>query len=287
MPLELLGPQGYLNSQQNSSMREMGLITAGDCTLNLQGKNRISLSEFDSLRTFSWIGLRSSGDLDALKSVLRLNYGHLEKLNLDLVSEFHDEDDYSFHAGNILDLHTGNDNTIFPFLTELSLDSIPFEGSEAKLVRAFNMHKLSRLSLRQCTGWEELLSQAMEAGRLDSLVSLEVSFLIDGSEAGYIWNLVKDSNNLRDLYISLLADPNYRPNPFKELARMELRLTRLVYHTRAPHVFDDDGNDDDNDEDCDWDEADPFPVEDQWWQADHPYATLKCLGLSCRGPILV
>ena len=112
----------------------------------------------------------------------------------------------------------GNDEVKFPALKELSLDSIIFDESEKELVHALNINNLACLTLRECCGWEELLTQALKAGQLDELASLEITYLIDGSDISCIWDLSKHTKVLKDLYISLLADSSSdRLNPFAKL----------------------------------------------------------------------
>lgn len=65
VPPHILGPDGYFNLKQ-SDINDLELITAGNCPIHLQGNRPIDLEAFVHLRSFSWTGLWSRGDLNAL-----------------------------------------------------------------------------------------------------------------------------------------------------------------------------------------------------------------------------
>lgn len=163
-----------------------------------------------------------------------------------------------------------------------------FGLGKKELGYALNFSKLSSLTLRQCSGWEALLHHA-KTSRLDELLSLEVTHLLDGSQISYIWALLDYTKSLKDLYISLLGE-DCNPSPFAVLSEKKTRLARLIYHTRGPShrakVFDD--NDSDDSDEVDFDEPDIFLGDcPGLLQTDHPLAGLECLGLSCGLETLV
>jgi hypothetical protein len=285
-----MGPNGYFNTHQHTSLRGIELITAGDCTVN---QNPMNLKAFAYIERFSWTGPWSIANFDDLRGVLSKNADHLERLHLDFVSQSrdigHGGQYQSFIASYIFNLEPGEDQTIFPSLRELSLCSIAFDGSEKKLLDTLNILGLSSLALRQCPGWEDLLAEATNDGPLDSLLSLEITYSVDGSNISCIWELLPHTKSITDLYVSVLHGD--QPSPFTALAKMQIRLTRLIYHTRKPYeanYSESDEPDEFDYDDMEYDDTHPFLEEDiTWWQPSHPCAELQCLGLSCNLPDLV
>ena len=179
VPHQILGDRGYMKNKQ-SSIESISLITGGACPINTDGENPTDLSAFRSLRDFSWTGLQSSQEFDALSRALKNSSKHLKKLRLDFVNwSEEDLDEYddsgSFFASQVLKLSAGQFEIMFPALETLSLSAVSLENAGKELVYALNFSRLSSLTLRHCPGSEEFLNAVIDLGQTIRLSLLEVA----------------------------------------------------------------------------------------------------------------
>lgn len=286
---QILGPTGYLNSKQNK-LAVINLVTMGMCEINERGNSPIELGQFSCPRDISWIGMWSDRDLAALNTALKTNANHLRRLELDFVNMSLDPYKHSYLASRILELPVDQCKVRFPSLRALSLSSVSLEASHKELAYALNIHKLSSLTLRNCPGWEVLLTSAMERGHNRNLSSIEVVYHRDTWKPAipilmaFFW----PAPCLKDLFVSL----SFPGHTFElwNVAKNQSGLTRFVYHEKT-WQFRESGSDDG---DLEVDNINlSLSTEDVKWLTlsgpEHPFAGSRseCLGLSCDLMILV
>jgi hypothetical protein len=85
VPQDLLGPGGYLPTRQ-CKIEDLSLLTSDPCILpHHDWEWQMSLTQFKSRKTFSWIGGLSREDFDELRDMFRSQASKLEVLKIDLL----------------------------------------------------------------------------------------------------------------------------------------------------------------------------------------------------------
>lgn len=226
----------------------LSLVTNFLCTDRREGFNQLDLSTFTKLRAFSWIGLHSEEDFEALKGCLRDNATHLQALTLDLIDcqqndfwsldsgETNDEipDLNNFFATDVMCLGQDSPGLHFPTLELLSLSEVSFKTAERSLASAFNFSRLQKLRLWNCPGMIELLDDVANSYHALPLVSLELVIDIHHAETlpeMEVSRFLQTISGLRDLYLSLYV---WDWEPVLEAVMNHLSsLKRLVLHGRG------------------------------------------------------
>lgn len=189
IPLNILSPGGYLPTHQ-SSLRRLFLSTSGSCDRALVRSSPLDLSNFRHLSEFSWTGLQSKTDFDALRVCLGAARKHLQSLDLHLFDTERWDDlwaqdlEYSdsaihipnFFASHIMGHRIGRRGLILSSLKSLSLSSVSFTSAIHELSVAFQIGKLQSLKLHNCPGALDLLYHVVCAEGTHRLVSLEITF---------------------------------------------------------------------------------------------------------------
>jgi hypothetical protein len=178
VPIDLLGPGGYLPTRQRS-IEELSLNTGDPCILPKSDvEYHISLTEFKSLKKFSWFGGLSREYFDALRDMFHTQSTKLEVLKIDLMDwwdaqwNWCDTDydlqlwirDHNFFREKVLELAPGDTRVLFPSLKSLLLSSVQFEHSSLEMAHAFNISRLQSLNLRHCPHTGSLLRKVVESG---------------------------------------------------------------------------------------------------------------------------
>ncbi|KAH8650229.1 hypothetical protein BGZ60DRAFT_569554 [Tricladium varicosporioides] len=296
IPSQIMGELGCIQNKQ-SSVETISLITGGSCSINTASDNSIDLSLFYSLRDISWTGLRSLQEFGTLSCALKNNSKHLKKLRLDFVNwseEDLDEDEYdnagNFFAIQVLKLVAGPCEIMFPALATLSLSAVSLENMGKGLAHAFNLSRLSSLTLRHCPGSEEFLNAVIDSGQTIQLSSLEVACgLYDDDVAlcAALSTLIKSFQGLRDLFITLPA-PVPTLGLRRSMAHHKSTLARFVCRERT---IDHDENSLFFEEEIDLLDLSPTPgdrVELDPSESYHPFAALnlECIGLGSTPQLL-
>lgn len=192
VPEELLGLDGYLPAKQQN-LETLKLIINPRCSEDYV--NSFFLSEFKKLKYFFLEGAKSSEDERAVANVLRGSSQTLIELELYILpkepltpwigSTWHASKLFSL---DYLHLDWPPANFVYPKLRVLSLTFISFEDSEASLPKVIDLPSLTRMTLRHCRGWGNLLREMCDTGRSMSLRWLEIQY--DKVENGDIKTIV-------------------------------------------------------------------------------------------------
>lgn len=238
VPDNILGPRGYLPEHQRS-LESLALITDFSCERRGDGTNEFDLSTFITLRTLSWIGLRSGDDFDTLVECLENNATHLRNLTLDLIDweetelGMFDEDELDDEINLFADRVT-TPRLRFPALERLSLSEVSFRTAAGTFASTFNFSQLKALRLWNCPGTVELLRNLTDLHRELPLVSLELVVDIRHADEPIeraVSRVLQTFSDLRDLFLSLYV---WDWAPIIDVIMNGLRsLKRLVLHGRG------------------------------------------------------
>ncbi|KFZ17811.1 hypothetical protein V501_01554 [Pseudogymnoascus sp. VKM F-4519 (FW-2642)] len=252
IPPHILGPWGYLPVKQ-TSLEALTLITGSKC--HYEDDGLLDLSQFRALRQISWIGLHSDSHFMDLQYALETNSKHLTHLRLEYVNEpdvscFGDNHDTNDDDANIGDqgIYYRNyfarealglkrsaislDDVMFPSLSSLSLGCVPLKNAEEALVHALNISGLRHLSLRQCPGMDNFLTEVAASGQILSLLSLEYTCGVGEYDmCAALEKIFSIAPNLTSLFL-LLIGPTSTLEFWRALAHSRLPITRFIYHQR-------------------------------------------------------
>jgi hypothetical protein len=161
VPSEILGSSGYLRNKQ-SSIETLSLITGGACGENMGGKCPLDLSAFRSLRSISWIYLRSAENFESLGGVLKTNSAHLTELRLHFVDCTRADDFWftdrgrwegdrseNFLARDVPKFSADEAVVKFPALETLLLSNFSCVSAASEMLYTFNLSRLRSLTLRK------------------------------------------------------------------------------------------------------------------------------------------
>jgi hypothetical protein len=265
----------------------------------MDGERPIDLSAFRSLRSISWINLRSAEDFEALGSVLQTNSAHLTELQLDFVYWAEAEDSWfvdwgrwseNFFARQVLKLSAGEIAVKFPALETLLLSEVSLVSAAPEMFYAFNLSRLRSLTLRNCPGSEDFLRGVVELGEAIRLVSLEVQAGInhDFDIAGAISTLLGAFEGLENLYVAHTG-PTDTIAFWHSMLKHKSTLTRFTFHQR---VIDTDVDSPHYEEECDLLDLSLISDDVTELRANplhHPFRefNLECIGLCCDAHYLV
>lgn len=252
IPPQVLGPWGYLPVKQ-TSLEALTLITGSKC--HYEDDGLLDLSQFRALRQISWIGLHSDSHFMDLQYALETNSKHLTHLRLEYVNQpdvscfgdNHDTDDDDANSGDqgiyyrnyfareALGLKRSAislDDVMFPSLSSLSLGCVPLKNAEKALVHALNISGLRHLSLRQCPGMDNFLTEVAASGQILSLLSLEYTCGVGEYDiCAALEGIFRIAPNLTSLFL-LLIGPTSTLEFWRALAHSRLPITRFIYHQR-------------------------------------------------------
>jgi hypothetical protein len=156
----------------------------------MEGFNPLDLSHFNHIIEFSWTGVQSKEDFEALRDCLRINAQHLKSLSLNLI-DWEKADDFwfidhsrftgdgsrsrNFFVTDIISLEQSKTGLSFPSLESLSLSALSFESAINDIFLAFNFSGLRKLMLWKCKGILDLLDKWVDSDEEDiCLTSLEI-----------------------------------------------------------------------------------------------------------------
>ncbi len=250
IPAALLGKNGHLPKHQRN-IEHLSLMTNGQCQFALGGDSPLDLSQFNRLKTFSWRGLRSVEDFEALQGFFAASSSALEGLTIDLgcwikpdyfwFSEFGIERNYrspNFFAREILKIERGG---MFPFLESLSFCAVSFKSAVPEMISALNIRALRSLKLWNCPGMFELLNEIATSDQVMRLTCFELAadfgHSYNGGDELFGFFKYQDSmekflqkcQGLEDLCLLYPAGINELAD---SIARHHSTLKRLVLHER-------------------------------------------------------
>ena len=216
------------------------------------------------LQTFSWQGLTNIDDLVQVGMCLKNNAKHLHTLRLNLIAWDTLIDSWvramwakhsvsserlgtvpNMFAKSNLSVRSGVHKTFFPRLTRLSLSCISFSGVAAELVYAFNFSSLRDLSLWNCPGTADLLTELAKDQHKINLKSLELTITdskINGPYTHQIQNVgdfLGSFHGLKNVFLLLPDESDWRHwsqvwDPISAgLESHAGSLERLVCHERS------------------------------------------------------
>lgn len=178
------------------------------------------LTKFDQIRDFSWVGLRSKADFEAMKACFITNAKHLETLKLETFEWIQDfnrylgfTDDtnhnYDFFMeeilGSSMKSSNVNDSIRFPVLQDLYLGHFYIYKSPKDFASTFNMFSLKRLALWNCLGSVPLLEHLMTQDI--QLVSLEISCKLSNEDheglEPVLSQFLQKHTGLQDIFLNL------------------------------------------------------------------------------------
>ncbi|KFY58186.1 hypothetical protein V496_06227 [Pseudogymnoascus sp. VKM F-4515 (FW-2607)] len=301
IPPQILGPGGYLPVKQ-TSLEALTLITGSEC--HYEDDDLLDLSQFRALRQISWIGLHSDSHFMDLQYALETNSKHLTHLRLEYVNQpdvscfgdNHDTDGDDANSGDqgiyyrnyfareALGLKRSAislGDVMFPSLSSLSLGCVPLKNAEKALVHALNISGLRHLSLRQCPGMDNFLTEVAASGQILSLLSLEYTCGAGGYDmCAALEGIFRIAPNLTDLFL-LLPGPTSTLEFWRALAHSRLPITRFIYHQRWVN-FDENSSPYAKEEDLSNLSLVPRDMDEVKKAGEqHPFAqmNLECLGL--------
>jgi hypothetical protein len=236
------------------SIEDLSLNTGDPCILPKHDwEYQISLTEFKSLRKFSWSGGLSREYFHALRDMLRSQSTHLEALKIDLIDWWDAQwnwcaDDYdlqlwikdhNFFGERVVGLAPGETPLIFSSLKSLSFSSVNFQGAGLEIAQAFSISRLCSLNLRDCPHSGSLLRKVVESGEPINLRSLELVIQHNSDESyrkqvdeDWIVPFLNSFEGLRKLHLfvtngqGVAVTHRYWPSIFHH----KKTLTKLVYH---------------------------------------------------------
>ncbi|KAH7071147.1 hypothetical protein BKA63DRAFT_67729 [Paraphoma chrysanthemicola] len=295
---------GYLSRKQKS-IESLVLVTNGACAYNYDQRYAIDISAFLCLRKLSWSGIRSVGDMNALKVSLKHVAHQLVKLELDFMNKNEmkntlslDADELdNFFSHHILELPDVSTTRMFPAVRVLSFSNIPF-GSNAQIIAdAFAWGSLNSLTLRFCDGWENFLLCGSVSSCPIGIKSLKLqSTLGEEIDADVtIATFLGSFQGLEELFLSH-GSPASTLVIWNALVHHQATLTTFVHHQRGLH---DEGDLEDLEDFEDFEEYDSdspdlsLPMKEiMTWLKDkmkHPLSGLELeyLGLCCHPELLL
>lgn len=256
LPLDILGPAGILATKQ-SKIEDLSLNTGDPCIIpKIDWEYQISLTEFKSLKKFSWAGGLSREYFDALRDMLQFQSAHLEVLKIDLIDWWDAQwnwcasnselqiwiREHNFFGEKVLGLASGSKKVLFHSLKSLSLSSIHFGFRTLEMADAFNISNLHSLNLRYCTHTGSLLRRVVESGAPINLRSLEL--LVnhesensisnrDELDQNWIVPFLESFQGLKSLRLLLLISGRAQVIGYwPAIYHHQKTLTKLVFHER-------------------------------------------------------
>ena len=215
----------------------------GECPLDLSG--------FHHLSSFSWMGLRSVEDFEALRDCLEENSSRLERLTIDVIKWTEANDSWftdhgrgnasrshSFLAEDILGLKPDGSKLTLLSLRHLVLSAISFQPMTKELMKAFNFSALRSLKLWNCPGAYELLKDFAESDLEIELTSFEFVDDADGNCDDidiYLVDFLNAFAGLKDLYLLVRGPANWHYIGLGIISHKS-SLTRLVIHDRTTDI---------------------------------------------------
>ncbi|KAL2839262.1 hypothetical protein BJY01DRAFT_28715 [Aspergillus pseudoustus] len=151
-PPQILGPRGYLRRHQRN-IQTLELQSSSNCAHNNADKSqKLSISRFHRIRSFSWRSATTTNDITSLKEFLSANADRLEELTLGVGRSPRINAEYNGTYGDwatgrnmfpfhVLGLERGSTRCLFPCLRKLDLIA-PYAYAYTELAYAFQMHKL-------------------------------------------------------------------------------------------------------------------------------------------------
>lgn len=234
-------------------LRKLSLHTDPEC--RAEALDVLDLTQFDSLQSFAWRGIRGDG-FDALSQFVKADRRALTTLQLDFVNWVRAEKAWNDHrrathtrlppgpgnffARDILHIHSRNENPIFPSLTTLELGAVSFVSAAPEMIHAFNMHNLTRLNLWNCPFSLFLLNKIVDTAQTPRLKSFELAVDIDcvhshlgleGQMELPIARFLCAFDGLEDLSI-MLPQPLAWDIIIRAVWHHRITLTRLTLHDR-------------------------------------------------------
>ena len=267
IPKHILGDQGYLTNKQ-TRIESLSLITGAGCWHNHlePNANMLVLSNFPKLRKFSWKGLRTTEELNALRGLFQVNYRVLQDLELDFIDTVtvmidrkrafrdHWEDGLPLFTKSILPHETDGKVKIFVSLDRLALSVFDFSYTEWDILRALNIASLQSLKLHSCPGILGFLSSIVRNGLVLRLKSLDLVAEDDAKESdgvvrSTLINFLQSFQGLEHLHLMLRAERD-RPEQWiyrywNAILHHSASLKRLIYHERrrsSTNLWDEDDN---------------------------------------------
>ena len=253
IPATILGPSGYLNRRQRD-VQDLSLFTDFTCTNETDVELSMAISHFTLLRSFSWGGLRSEEDFQALAVCLENNQNSLESLVID-ASDWIDSDckwssnfqdwngdgSENYLAIEILSLEHGDRKVLFPALRKLSLLGIPLEGMLQETASALNFNILTHLRLWNCLRFYEPLITTSSFDQASNLECLELTVEEDQCifKLEDLETTLEKIQGLQELYLLLPADAVWNVGWLQSVSTHTSTLRHLVLHERGPSETED------------------------------------------------
>jgi hypothetical protein len=242
LPLEILGPHGYLAKHQQA-IESLSLITGYDCLWTDQGLCPVDGLAFKQLRHLSWAALRSVEDCGALSVMIRQNAHHLKGLEVDFMHWSEEAiflpvdhpDTENYFTRYILGVSVDNPAVILPVLESLRLSSISIDEATEEIQSALHLSNLRTLKLCDCSGTEKLLKGIISSGPNLKLASLEVQITEDVSNfdiGDTLMEFLSAFNGLEEIYL-MYPGPTETEDILCSLIHHKSTLRRLVLHQRA------------------------------------------------------
>ena len=245
MPLKILGSKGYLPNKQ-ANLRSLTLTTSTTCSSPQDtDAERYPLTSFRKPRKFSWKCLKSPGDYQALRDLLRENFDILEDLTIE-ASDTASEDDVgaSMEGKPSLELvlpHiSDNSNRSFPPLRLLSISEFSLTVVNEMMTPVVDLNVLCSLAILNCTDTPRFLRGVLTSGQHLVLKQLELKFqdrINQGSETSSLIEFLQSFEGLEALY--LMIDPCFPTEVYWDsIATHYGTLKRFAYHERGTALGD-------------------------------------------------
>ncbi|KAH7067917.1 hypothetical protein FB567DRAFT_541451 [Paraphoma chrysanthemicola] len=270
IPARLLG---HLSRKQKS-IESLVLITNGACAYNYDSTHETDISAFPCLRNLSWVGIRSIGDMKALKAtlkhvshqlvVLELDFINKDKVKETLFLDHHefdndesdndesdndgsdndesdndesDNDEFeNFFSHHILDLPSVSTTQMFPAVRVVYFSDMSLGSTAQNIADAFDWGSLISLTLRFCEGWEDFLLRGSVSSCSIGLTSLNLQFspCEEIDAENTIATFLRSFQGLEDLSISH-GSPTFTLVIWDALLHHKATLTTIVHHPRGLH----------------------------------------------------
>ena len=253
-------PNGLLHRNgltlRQKKIETVSLATDGSCGTFLTNRYSIDLGKLKALRSLTWKGINKSNNFHSLGECIKVNKQGMETLVLDLIDWKGTEHEYfdglrrtngsiesytnNFFARDILELIPGDEKTILPHLSTLSLSAVSFQDAQEEMLHALNISRLRSLKLWNCPHSLDLLQTIVSGAHAMRLRSfelvLDVGRYSEQEIHGDVFHRIISGflnafRGLEDVYLMLTDYTDWR-TIFHAIMGHVSTLDRLVTHER-------------------------------------------------------
>ena len=240
-------------TERQKKIESVSLTTDGSCGKDYRAHYFVNLKEFKDIRSLSWRGINEMSNFHSLRECIKVNEQRIETLVLDLIDWREAEHKYyvglkrttgsmgsgqiyNFFAQDILGLVPGDEKTILPHLSTLSLSAVSFQDVTEEMLHALNICRLCSLRLWNCPHSLDLLQTIVGGAHNVTLKSFELVADVDcyykqQTHVIVVCAFLNAFRGLEDLYLMLTPYMNWGRIGQSILGHV-VTLDRLAIHER-------------------------------------------------------